>query len=136
MSVIRGRRRGVMLLQMLKGKIHRARITHCDIDYEGSLEIDTDILRAASIRPYEKILVVNATNGNRLETYAIPGEAGSRIFRLNGAAAHLGRIGDIVTIMCFAQFTEEEAETRLPDIVVMDENNHIVARRKGRNPVL
>lgn len=125
-----------MLLQMLKGKIHRARITHCDIDYEGSLEIDTDILRAASIRPYEKILVVNATNGNRLETYAIPGEAGSRIFRLNGAAAHLGRIGDIVTIMCFALFTDEEAETRLPDIVVMDENNHIVARRKGRNPVL
>ena len=136
MSVIRGRRRRVMLLQMLKGKIHRARITHCDIDYEGSLEIDTDILRAASIRPYEKILVVNATNGNRLETYAIPGEAGSRIFRLNGAAAHLGRVGDIVTIMCFAQFTEEEAETCQPDIIVMDENNRIAVRRKGRKPVL
>ena len=61
---------------------------------------------------------MNATNGNRLETYAIPGEAGSRIFRLNGAAAHLGRVGDIVTIMCFAQFTEEEAEVRLPDIAL------------------
>jgi len=124
-----------MQLQMLKGKIHRARITHCDIDYEGSLEIDTDILRAAAIRPYEKILVVNATNGNRLETYAIPGEPGSRIFRLNGAAAHLGRIGDIVTIMCFAHFTEEEAATHLPDIVVMDEKNRIAVRRKGPNPV-
>ena len=98
-----------MMLKMLKGKIHRARITHCDLDYEGSLEIDPDILRAASILPYEKILVVNATNGNRLETYAIPGTPGSAIFRLNGAAAHRGRGGDIITVMCFADYTPEEA---------------------------
>lgn len=122
-----------MTLEMLKGKIHRARLTDCDIDYEGSLEIDISYLAEAGIRPYERILVVNATNGNRLETYAIPGKAGSGVFRLNGAAAHLGRPGDIVTIMCFAYFTEEEAETFLPRIVVLDEKNRIVSRRRGPN---
>ena len=124
-----------MQMQLLKGKIHRAHITHCDLDYEGSLEIDPELLEAASILPYEKILVVNATNGKRLETYAIPGEAGSRIFRLNGAAAHRGRIGDIITIMCFASFTEEEAKTHLPSVIVMDENNEIAVRRKGRQTI-
>ena len=110
-----------MLLEMLKGKIHRARITQCDIDYEGSLEIDIDILEKAGILPYEKILVVNATNGKRLETYAIPGKAGSGTFCLNGAAAHRGSVGDIITIMCFANFTPEEAQIFLPRVVVMDE---------------
>ena len=124
-----------MQMQLLKGKIHRAHITHCDLDYEGSLEIDPELLEAASILPYEKILVVNATNGKRLETYAIPGEAGSRIFRLNGAAAHRGRIGDIITIMCFASFTEEEAKTHLPTVIVMDEKNEIAVRRKGRQNI-
>ena len=124
-----------MQMQLLKGKIHRAHITHCDLDYEGSLEIDPELLEAASILPYEKILVVNATNGKRLDTYAIPGEAGSRIFRLNGAAAHRGRIGDIITIMCFASFTEEEAKTHLPSVIVMDEKNEIAVRRKGRQNI-
>lgn len=124
-----------MQMQLLKGKIHRAHITHCDLDYEGSLEIDPELLQAASILPYEKILVVNATNGKRLETYAIPGEPGSRIFRLNGAAAHRGRIGDIITIMCFASFTEEEAATHLPSVIVMDEKNEIAVRRKGRQTI-
>ena len=124
-----------MQMQLLKGKIHRAHITHCDLDYEGSLEIDPELLEAASILPYEKILVVNATNGKRLETYAIPGEPGSRIFRLNGAAAHRGRIGDIITIMCFASFTEEEAKTHLPSVIVMDEKNEIAVRRKGRQNI-
>ena len=124
-----------MQMQLLKGKIHRAHITHCDLDYEGSLEIDPELLEAASILPYEKILVVNATNGKRLETYAIPGEAGSSIFRLNGAAAHRGRIGDIITIMCFASFTEEEAKTHLPSVIVMDEKNEIAVRRKGRQNI-
>lgn len=125
-----------MMLEMLKGKIHRARLTQCEIDYEGSLEIDIDYLKLAGIRPYEKILVVNATNGNRLETYAIPGASGSGIFCLNGAAAHLGRVGDIITIMCFAQFTPEEAETFLPDVIVLDEHNNVIARRKGRRDLI
>ena len=124
-----------MLLEMLKGKIHRARITQCFIDYEGSLEIDIDLLEKAGILPYEKILVVNATNGQRLETYAIPGEAGSGIFCLNGAAAHRGNVGDIITIMCFANLTPEEAKTFRPKVVVMDENNKISAIRLGRETI-
>lgn len=124
-----------MLLEMLKGKIHRARITQCDIDYEGSLEIDIDLMEKAGILPYEKILVVNATNGQRLDTYAIPGAAGSKIFCLNGAAAHRGSVGDIITIMCFADFTPEEAKTFLPKVVVMDENNEVEAIRIGRQPI-
>lgn len=121
-----------MQLELLKGKIHRARLTACDVDYEGSLEIDIDYLNEAGILPYEKILVVNATNGNRLETYAIPGPAGSGVFCLNGAAAHRGSVGDVVTIMCFAYFTEEESKTHLPKVIVLDENNTIVAKRLGR----
>ena len=124
-----------MLLEMLKGKIHRARITQCDVDYEGSLEIDIDILEKAGILPYEKILVVNATNGKRLETYAIPGASGSGTFCLNGAAAHRGSVGDIITIMCFANFTPEEAETFRPRVVVMDEKNQITAIRLGRETI-
>ena len=124
-----------MLLEMLKGKIHRARITDCYVDYEGSLEIDVNFLEKAGILPYEKILVVNATNGSRLETYAIPGEAGSGIFCLNGAAAHRGSVGDIITIMCFANFTPEEAAEFRPKIVVLDEKNQIVAERRGRETI-
>ena len=124
-----------MLLEMLKGKIHRARITQCFVDYEGSLEIDTDLLDKAGILPYEKILVVNATNGQRLETYAIPGKAGSGIFCLNGAAAHRGNVGDIITIMCFANFTPEEAKEFRPKVIVMDENNKISAIRLGRETI-
>ena len=124
-----------MLLEMLKGKIHRARITQCDIDYEGSLEIDIEILEKAGILPYEKILVVNATNGKRLETYAIPGVAGSGTFCLNGAAAHLGSVGDIITIMCFANFSQDEAATFRPRVVVMNEKNQIAAIRIGRETI-
>ena len=120
---------------MLKGKIHRARITQCFVDYEGSLEIDIELMKKAGILPYEKILVVNATNGQRLETYAIPGEAGSGIFCLNGAAAHRGSVGDIITIMCFANFTPEEAATFKPLVVVMDENNQVTAIRRGRETI-
>ena len=124
-----------MLLEMLKGKIHRARITQCYVDYEGSLEIDIELLEKAGILPYEKILVVNATNGSRLETYAIPGKAGSGIFCLIGAAAHRGSVGDIITIMCFANFTPEEAATFRPKVIVMDEKNQVVAERLGRETI-
>lgn len=124
-----------MQLQLIKGKIHRARLTHCDLDYEGSLEIDIDYLKKAEILPYEKILVVNATNGERLETYAIPGEAGSRVFRLNGAAAHKGNVGDIVTIMAFGILDEKEAQGFQPKVVVLNKKNDVIAVRRGRTPV-
>ena len=121
-----------MFVQLLKNKIHRARLTHCDVDYEGSLEIDIEFLEQAGILPYEKILVVNATNGQRLETYAIPGERGKGVFCLNGAAAHRGKPGDIITVMTFALMTPEEAKKHLPRVIVLDEKNRIIARREGK----
>ena len=121
-----------MFVQLLKNKIHRARLTRCDVDYEGSLEIDIEYLEQAGILPYEKILVVNATNGQRLETYAIPGERGKGVFCLNGAAAHRGKPGDIVTIMTFAVMTPEEAAEHQPTVIVLDENNRITVKRRGK----
>ena len=121
-----------MLVQVLRSKIHRARLTACDVDYEGSLEIDLEYLEQAGILPYEKILVVNATNGQRLETYAIPGERGKGVFCLNGAAAHRGKPGDIVTIMTFGIMTVEEAAGHQPAVIVLNEENKIIAKRKGR----
>ena len=116
---------------MLTGKIHRARITACELDYEGSLEIDPQILDAAGILPYEKILVVNRSNGERLETYAIPGQAGSKVFCLNGPAAHKGNVGDVVTIMAFSLLDSAEALTYEPIIAVLGADNNII-ERKGR----
>ena len=113
---------------MLNGKIHTARITRCVVDYEGSLEIDPELLKEADIRPYEKILVANRNNGSRLETYAIPGKAGSRDFCLNGPAAKLGAVGDVVTIMAFAVVGDTEVETHRPTVIVLDENNEIASR--------
>ena len=124
-----------MYRTMLSGKIHTATITRCLVDYEGSLEIDPELLKEANILPYEKILVANRNNGSRLETYAIPGAAGSGTFCLNGAAAHRGSVGDIITIMCFANFTPEEANTFRPRVVVMDEKNQITAIRLGRETI-
>lgn len=118
-----------MQKQLLSGKIHTARLTHCEINYEGSLEIDQNFLDEAKILPYEKILVVNRNNGSRLETYAIPGESGSKRFCLNGPAAHLGKVGDVVTIMAFSIFTEDECRTHKPRVIVLNENNDIVAKR-------
>lgn len=114
---------------MLSGKIHTARLTHVELEYEGSLEIDTEIMEKAKILAYEKILVVNRNNGERLETYAIPGAAGSKRFCLNGPAAHKGSVGDVVTIMAFSIIDESELVTHKPRVVVMDHNNDIVAQR-------
>ena len=122
-----------MFVQLLRSKIHRARLTACDVDYEGSLEIDVEYLEKAGILPYEKILVVNATNGQRLETYAIPGEPGKGVFCLNGPAALKGKKGDVVTIMAFSLCTPEEAAVIQPKVIVLDENNQII-QRKGRVP--
>jgi aspartate 1-decarboxylase len=114
---------------MLTGKIHTARLTSCELDYEGSMEIDIDLLATAGISVYEKILVVNRNNGERLETYAIPGPAGSKVFCLNGPAAHKGKTGDTVTIMAFSLLSEEEAISKKPKIIVLNENNEIILRK-------
>ena len=102
-------------------------------DYEGSLEIDPELLAEAEILPYEKILVSNRSNGARLETYAIPGEPGKRRFCLNGPAAKLGDPGDIVTIMAFSIVEADEAKHWLPRVIVLDEHNEIKLRKGGTN---
>ena len=122
-----------MQKQMLSGKIHTARLTSCEVNYEGSMEIDPIYLKEANILPYEKILVVNRTNGERLETYAIPGEPGKGVFCLNGPAALKGKKGDVVTIMAFSLCTLEEAAVIQPKVIVLDENNQII-QSKGRVP--
>ena len=118
---------------MLSGKIHTARLTGCDLNYEGSLEIDPELLEEAGILPYEKILVVNRNNGSRLETYAIPGVPGKRDFLLNGPAAHCGKVGDVVTIMAFGVFSLEEARNFQPRVIVLNEKNEIVLRKGTRS---
>lgn len=117
---------------MLSGKIHFARLTACELDYEGSLEIDPEYLAEANILPYEKILVVNRTNGARLETYAIPGVPGTRTFCLNGPAAHHGKVGDVITVMAFSLMSEEEAQKLSPSVIVLNEKNDIIMRKGVR----
>jgi aspartate 1-decarboxylase len=118
-----------MQLTVLKSKIHKARITQADLYYEGSLGIDLDILDEVGIVPWEKILVVNVNNGERLETYAIPSPRGSREFLLNGSAARKGHVGDEIIIMSFAQLEQSEIEGFKPKVVVLNEDNDIVVRK-------
>lgn len=117
-----------MHLSILKAKILRAEVTDCSVDYEGSLAIDQNWMEQIGLLPYEKILVGNITNGERLETYAIPAPAGSLTIGLNGAAAHKGKVGDLLVIMAFAQMTAEEARDWKPGILVLGDRNREVIR--------
>jgi aspartate 1-decarboxylase len=110
---------------MLKSKIHRAVLTDADLNYMGSITIDRDLLEAADILPFEKVQVVNNNNGQRFETYAIEGEAGSGCVCLNGAAARLGQPGDILIILSYIQLDDQEARQHKPQVVFVDENNKI-----------
>ena len=114
-----------MVLNMLKGKIHRATVTQAEVDYIGSITIDQDLMDAAGILEYEKVQVADVERGTRLETYVISGEPGSGVICLNGAAAHLVTPGDKVIIMCYAQMTPEEARESNPRVFFVDENNKI-----------
>lgn len=114
-----------MVLNMLKGKIHRATVTQAEVDYIGSITIDQDLMDAAGILEYEKVQVADVERGTRLETYVISGESGSGVICLNGAAAHLVTPGDKVIIMCYAQMTPEEARESKPRVVFVDEDNKI-----------
>jgi aspartate 1-decarboxylase len=111
---------------MCKSKIHRATITEANVHYVGSCTIDEDLLELADILPYEQVHVVNVTNGQRLVTYAIKGERGSGVICLNGAAAHKGSPGDIVIIITYGEFEDEEARELEPGVVFVDEHNHPV----------
>lgn len=113
-----------MTLTMFRGKIHRARVTEANLYYEGSITIDSELLRAAELFPYEKVQVVNVNNGARLETYIIPGEWGSRIVCMNGPAARMAEAGDEVIVIAYADMTPEEARVHKPRVVLVDENNN------------
>lgn len=116
---------------MMSGKIHRATVTEANLDYEGSITLDPDLLEAAGILPYEKVHVLDVTNGNRLETYTIQGRRGSREVCINGAAAHLVREGDLVIIVAYQQLNEEAARALAPLQVHVDAENRIVRTTNG-----
>ena len=111
-----------MLLQILKSKIHRVEVTEANLDYIGSITIDEDLMEASGIYAGEKVCVVDNTNGARLETYVIPGKRGSGCICINGAAAHLVHVGDVVIIMAYGLMTPEEAKTFVPQIVFPTKN--------------
>jgi aspartate 1-decarboxylase len=115
-----------MQLTLLKCKLHRACVTHSELDYEGSCAIDEELLRRAGIREYEQIQIYNVANGERFTTYAIRAEAGSRVISVNGAAAHKASPGDRVIICAYAGMTEAEARVFKPSLVYLDEHNHII----------
>ena len=117
-----------MQIILLKSKIHRATVTQADLDYVGSITIDSDLLRESGIQEYEKVEIADITNGNRLETYSIAGEAGSGIICLNGAAAKLVNPGDKIIIMAYANMTPEEAKSHKPTVIFVDDNNAITRK--------
>jgi aspartate 1-decarboxylase len=111
---------------MLKSKLHRARVTHADVDYEGSLTLDRNLLDAADILPWEEVHVWNVTRGTRLRTYAMEAEPGSGVVCVNGAAAHLAKPGDLVIIATFTHMDDTAARQHRPRIVLLGEGNRIV----------
>ncbi len=116
-----------MNITMLKGKIHRAIVTQAELNYVGSITVDSELLDAAGILEYEYVQVVDVENGNRFETYTIAGEAGSGMICLNGAAARQVALGDHVIIMSYAQMSEEEAREHKPYVVFVDDDNKVVS---------
>lgn len=111
---------------MLKGKIHRAVVKQAELNYVGSITVDTDLLDAAGILEYEMVQIVDVENGNRFETYTIAGDAGSGMICLNGAAARQVAVGDHIIIMAYAQMTPEEAKEHHPKVVFVDDKNQAV----------
>jgi len=122
-----------MQLTLLKAKLHRARVTHAELHYEGSCAIDAKLLDAAGILPYEQIQIYNVSNGERFTTYAIRAEAGSRTVSMNGSAAHRAKPGDIVIICAYAQLSAAEAAAHKPRLVYLGEHNQIT-RHFQRHP--
>ena len=114
---------------LLKSKIHRATVTGGDVNYEGSLTISEDLMEKIGLQEYEKILCGNMANGNRWETYAIKGKRGTGEIILNGAVAHLGKKGDVLTIMIFGAFSPAEAKAWHPRVIVLGKENQIINER-------
>ena len=115
-----------MMRIMMKSKIHRATVTQADLDYVGSVTLDASLMEAADLLEGEQVAIVDITNGARIETYVIPGQRGSGVIGINGAAAHLVHPGDLVIIMSYAMVTDAEAKALEPRVVHVDEKNRIV----------
>lgn len=113
---------------MLKSKIHRVTITEANLDYNGSMTIDRDLMDAAGIVPFEQVKIYNINNGERFDTYAIEGAAGSGVIGLNGAAARKGHIGDLVIIVSYGQYEDSELVDYAPAILLCDEKNRIIEK--------
>ena len=118
-----------MQIHLLKSKIHRAQVTASSLDYEGSLTIALDLMEKVGFLPFERVLCSNLANGERFETYIIPGERGSGAIVLNGATAHLGKVGDRLTIMSYTFMEEALAEVWSPRVIVLGEKNAITQER-------
>lgn len=115
-----------MLIEVMKSKIHRVRVTQAELNYVGSITIDEDLMDAANIVANEKVQIVNNNNGARLETYVITGERGTGTICLNGAAARMVQVGDIIIIISYAHMTPEEAKSHKPGLVFPDDNNKLI----------
>ncbi|MDQ1148875.1 MULTISPECIES: aspartate 1-decarboxylase [Sphingobacterium] len=115
-----------MVIEVMKSKIHRVKVTQAELNYVGSITIDEDLMDAANIIANEKVQIVNNNNGARFETYVIPGQRGSGTICLNGAAARLVQVGDIVIIISYATMDFEEAKQFQPSLVFPDDNNHLI----------
>lgn len=118
-----------MQITMLKTKLHRARVTHVELEYEGSCAIDSNLLDASGIREYEQIEIYDVTNGERFTTYAIRAEAGSGIISINGAAAHKASVDDVVIICAYVGLNQQELATYKPTLIYVNENNEITHTR-------
>jgi len=121
-------------LHLFKSKIHRARVTHADLHYEGSVTISGELMDAAGILPHEQVHIWNVTRGSRLVTYALRGDDGSGVVCINGAAAHLASPGDLVIIATFAEVDAAEAATWQPTVVLVDQDNKITDPAHGETP--
>lgn len=123
-----------MVRTLMYAKIHRATVTGANVNYAGSITIDSDLMRASGVLPYERVQVVDVDNGQRLETYVIAGPAGSGAIELNGAAARLVQVGDRVIIMAYAAFAEPLPEDWAPVVLIMGEGNRVAETRRGEMP--
>jgi aspartate 1-decarboxylase len=113
---------------MLKSKIHRATVTHAHLNYEGSLSVDKNLMQEVGLYPSERVYVYNINNGERFDTYVIEAEAGSGMIGLNGAAARKGMVGDLIIIVTYALYSDEELKNHEPKFVVLDKDNRIKKR--------
>lgn len=125
MTLLLSKGNKAMFRTMMKSKIHRARVTEANLNYVGSITIDSDLLEQVDILPNEKVQIVNNNNGARFETYVIPGERGSGVMCVNGAAARLVEEGDVIIVIAYALVEDKDLNTFRPKIAIMNENNEV-----------